>query len=404
MKILYLDTTMGAAGDMISGALFSLFSENDQNKILDQLNRMGLDGVCLRAEKGSSCGIGGIHMHVLVHGQEEGHVHAENGHMDHQDSHHVHTSLEQIFSVVDGLSVPSKVKEGVREVYMKLADAESRAHGVPVTEIHFHEVGMMDAVMDITSALYMLNLLAVDKVVVSPVRTGYGTVRCAHGILPVPAPATAFLLEGVPSFSGDIEGEMCTPTGAALISHIADIFSHMPVMKMENVGYGLGAKETGALNAVRAILGSDKAEDTDTRIELNANIDDMTGEEMGYALEKIRRAGALEAFTTPVMMKKDRPGMLLTVICREESESEVVKSIFRYTQTIGIRRKAVSRYVLNRKTEEVSSGLGTVRIKTSYGYGVHREKYEYDDLKRIADEKQLPIREIRERLDAERRS
>lgn len=398
MKILYLDMTMGAAGDMLSGALFSLFAKEQQKKILDQLNSMGLTGVRIDAVQTSSCGIEGIHMHVQVHGQEEGQTktHELNGH------HHIHATLDQIYSVVDRLIVPDDVKAEVKEVYGNLADAESRAHGVPVSEIHFHEVGMMDAVMDITSTLYMLFLLDVDRVIVSPIRTGYGTVHCAHGILPVPAPATACLLEGVPSFSGDIEGEMCTPTGAALASHLADSFSYMPLIKVEKIGYGLGTKKTGALNAVRAVLGADETEFTDTKIELNANIDDMTGEEMGFALVKIRQAGAVEAFTTAVVMKKGRPGILLTVICGEDCERKVTQAVFRYTETIGIRRKVVSRYCLRRETEQYKTSLGTVRVKKSEGYGVHRAKYEYDDLRHIAEERNLSIREVREKLNGER--
>ncbi|MEE3419823.1 MAG: nickel pincer cofactor biosynthesis protein LarC [Lachnospiraceae bacterium] len=400
MKVLYLDAEMGAAGDMISGALFSLFNKKEQQEILQTLNTMGLEGVRMDAEDRMSAGIMGKHLRVTVRGHEE--KQDERVHVDHH--HHTHTSLEGIFHVIDNLQIPEEVGCKVKAVYEKLADAESHAHDMPVTEIHFHEVGTMDAVMDITAAFYMLSLLRPDKIFVSPIRTGFGTVRCAHGILPVPAPATAFLLQAMPSFAGDIEGELCTPTGAAVLKCMADEFGRMPVMRPQAIGYGMGRRETGALNAVRAILGQTEEDKKDAMVELSANIDDMTGEEMGFALEKIRGAGAAEAFSVPVMMKKDRPGILLTAICRPENEMSVVRAIFQYTETIGIRRKDVGRYVLDRKMSTLRTSCGDVRMKKSTGYGVTKEKYEYEDLKAIAEAKDRSIREVREIIDGERNS
>ena len=253
MKALYLDLGMGAAGDMLTAALFELMP--DRAKALEQLNGLGLPGVVFQPEDSSKCGIRGTHMRVLVHGEEEGgpHHHDHHAHSDH-DEHH-HSSMEDIQALVNGLRVSQGVKENVLAVYEKIARAESHVHGVPVTEIHFHEVGTMDALADITAVCFLLEQLSPEKIVASAVQVGFGKTRCAHGLLPVPAPATAELLLGVPIRAGNIEGELCTPTGAALIRQFASGFGPMPLMTVERMGYGLGQKDFPAANCLRAMLG-----------------------------------------------------------------------------------------------------------------------------------------------------
>lgn len=300
------------------------------------------------------------------------------------------------------------------QVYGLIADAESKAHGMPVTQIHFHEVGTMDAVADVTAVCLLMHEIAPDEVIASPVHVGSGTVHCAHGILPVPAPATAHILRGVPSYGGQIDGELCTPTGAALLKHFVTRFGPMAAMSTEAIGYGMGKKDFPQANCVRVMLGesagdaghsgtaaADAPADTaDIQvIELACNIDDMTGEEIAHAAKKILEGGALDVLTIPVDMKKDRPGTIISVLCRPEDRDDIVRLVFAHTSTIGIRESAKRRYELERKIEEIETPYGTVRRKISTGYGVTKVKYEYEDIARIADEQDISLREARERIE-----
>ena len=220
MRTLYLDCGMGAAGDMLTAALLELLPEPD--RFVDKLNTIGIPGVEFCKEKTVKCGITGTHISVLVHGEEEGtadHHHVHEHTHEHEHGHHHHSGMHEIEHIVADLKLPQKVEKDVLAVYGLIAEAESHAHGVPVSDIHFHEVGTMDAVADITAVCLLMNELAPDEVICSPVHVGSGHVECAHGILPVPAPATAFLLQGVPTYGGGIQGELCTPTGAALLKH-----------------------------------------------------------------------------------------------------------------------------------------------------------------------------------------
>ncbi|MDD6316380.1 MAG: nickel pincer cofactor biosynthesis protein LarC [Clostridia bacterium] len=307
--------------------------------------------------------------------------------------------MHDIEHIVRGhLSLPAKVQDDIMAVYTLIAEAESHAHGVPVTEIHFHEVGTMDAIADITAVCLLMDRLAPDQVVVSPVHVGSGQVRCAHGILPVPAPATAFILKDVPIYGGSIRGELCTPTGAALLKHFATRFGSMPVMKTQAIGYGMGKKDFEAANCVRVLLG--ETEDTgDTVYELCCNVDDMTGEAVGFAMERLLDAGALDVYTIPIGMKKSRPGILIGVLCREAQKEAVVQTLFKHTTTIGIREQQLRRHVLNRRTETLDTPWGPVGCKISSGYGVTRRKYEYEDLARIARQEEISLAEAAARLD-----
>ena len=308
--------------------------------------------------------------------------------------------MHDISHVVEALPVPERVKKDVLAVYGLIADAESRVHGVPVTEIHFHEVGAMDAVADVTAVCLLMERLAPDRVAASPVHVGSGQVRCAHGIMPVPAPATAELLKGIPMYGGRIRGELCTPTGAALVRYFADRFGDMPVMEAERIGYGMGRKEFEAANCVRAVIGTE--EDRGQKVvELRFNVDDMTGEEISFAAERIFEAGALEVFTTPVMMKKSRPGLLVTVLFEEESREKVLEAVFRNTSTIGVREVETRRTVLKRTERSMETSFGTVREKVSEGFGAVRRKFEFDDVARIAREQDMELRAVRRVLEGQ---
>ena len=341
------------------------------------------------------------------HDHEHGHEH-EHGdeHAHHHGGHaHVHNSMSGIAHIIDEhMQLDNELKYDIKAVYGLIAEAESHVHGVPVNEIHFHEVGNMDAIADVTAVSYMLSLLKPDRIVVSPVNTGSGTVRCAHGVMPVPAPATAYLIQGIDTYDNGTLGELLTPTGAALIKHFADSCGARPSMSIERVGYGMGKKDFDAPNCVRAILGEADEEQSDTGdtvIELAANIDDMSAEELGYAFERLLEAGALDVWTESVMMKKQRPGVVLKLLCREDMRDEIVSDVFKYTSTIGVREALMRRYTLKREIHEYETRYGKVRAKRVSGYGTDREKLEYDDLADIAKAQQLSIAEARRMVEAE---
>ena len=404
MKQLYLDLGMGAAGDMLTAALLELCPHKDG--IIKKLNSLNIPGVHYEREIMKKSAICGTHMHVIVNGSEEecGHEH-EEGH--HEHSHHHHISMSDIGEIVSKLNTSEKIKKQILDVYNIIADAESRVHGEPVSQIHFHEVGNMDAIADVAAVCILINELNIGKIVVSPVHTGSGFVMCAHGKLPVPAPATALILEGVPYYSDGLKGELCTPTGAALIKYFADDFSDMPAMVVEKTGYGFGKKEFERLNCVRALLGTafqcsevtsecdNSCEKTDKVVELACNIDDMTAEEIGFATEKILEAGALDVYTISAYMKKNRPGTVICCLCHEDEREKFEKIMFKYTTTIGVRQYNCDRYILSRKTENIETDYGNVRVKKTSGYGVEREKMEYDDLSNIANKRQKSVFEVK---------
>ena len=399
MRTLYIDCGMGAAGDMLTAALLELMPNKDA--FLHRMNHLGIPGVVVSAEKSVKCGITGTHFSVKVHDVEEDdhlhdhchdHDHTHDHHHDHHHHHH-HGSMDQIRSIVNGLPIPTMVKLDIMAVYSEIAEAESHAHGVPVDQIHFHEVGSMDAVADITAVCLLMHELDVDRIIASPVHVGSGTVRCAHGVLPVPAPATAYILKNVPVYGGKIQSELCTPTGAALLKHFVEEYGDMPTMKISKIGYGMGRKDFERANCVRVMLG-ESADTKDEILELNCNIDDMTGEAMGFALEQLMEHGALDAFTVPIGMKKSRPGFMLTVLCKETNKEALVRLIFQHTTTLGIREKRCERYVLERSIDTVDTPYGKIRRKVSTGYGVQRVKLEYDDLARIAKEQSMSLSEV----------
>lgn len=420
MKTLYLDCGMGAAGDMLTAALLELLP--DREEFLAELNSLGIPGVTVTSEVSAKCGIQGTHITVKVHGEEESeemhanehththeheHAHAHEHYYEHERSHdgghhHHHSGMHEIGHIIEELPVSEKVKADILAVYTLIAEAESYAHGAPVTEIHFHEVGTMDAVADVTAVCMLMDRLSPKQVVVSPVHVGSGHVKCAHGILPVPAPATAYILRDVPIYGGGIKSELCTPTGAALLKHFATKFGDMPVMRTTAIGYGMGKKDFIAANCVRALIG--ETEDScDTVTELRCNLDDMTAEAIGFAEERFFAAGALEVYTVPAQMKKSRPGILLSVMCREKDKEQMLKLLFRHTTTLGVRENISRRYTLSRTTETVRTDLGEVRKKISAGYGVTREKYEYEDMARIAREQEMSLADVTAHIQKQER-
>lgn len=405
MRTIYLDCSMGAAGDMLMAALLELLPEKDT--FLQKMQSLGLPGLEISAEPSVKCGITGTHMRVLIHGEEEGHPH-EHAAEAHAHSHadapeaahahvhvhpHHHTDLDELTHRISHLNVSEAVRSDILAVYQSIADAESRVHGVPVEQIHFHEVGSLDALADVTGVCLLMELLAPEQVLASPVHVGSGQVRCAHGILPVPAPATALLLEGIPIYGGSIRGELCTPTGAALLRRFVTRFGPLPPMRVEKTGYGMGTKDFEAANCVRAMLGQTE-ESAGHILELACNLDDMTPEAVGFAMEQLFAAGALDVYTTPIGMKKNRPGVLLTCMCREDDREAMLRTIFRHTSTLGVRVSVCDRYTLSRRQYAVQTPDGEIRVKESSGWGVLRRKAEFEDLARIARQTGKSIAEV----------
>ena len=432
MKTLYLDCGMGVAGDMLTAALLELLPDPDA--FVEKLNGLSIPGVQVKKEEAVKCGITGTHISVTVHGMEESEEMHEHGqehehhheaehshehhheqshgrehhheqshghehHHDHEHSHehHHHSGMHDIEHIISDLQLSEKVRENILAVYGLIAEAEGHVHGKPITEIHFHEVGTMDAIADVTAVCLLMEELSPDEVVVSPIHVGSGQVKCAHGILPVPAPATAYILRDVPIYGGKIQGELCTPTGAALLKHFASRFGDMPIMKTEAIGYGMGKKDFQAANCVRAMLG-ETADKMDIVLELSCNVDDMTAEEISFATERLFDGGANEVYTVPIGMKKSRPGTLIRVMCKEQDREKMLGLLFQHTTTIGVRETVTQRYVLDRHMETIQTPYGEVRCKRSSGYGVSRMKYEYEDLARIAREQGMSLEEVRGKM------
>lgn len=391
MKILYLDCGMGASGDMLSSALFELI--DNKKEFLENINSAGIPSVIVTAENSVKCGISGTHLRVKINGEEEGKS------CSYHSSYH-HNSLADIEHIINHLSMSEKVKKNVMAVYKMIAFAESKVHNAPVSEIHFHEVGALDAIADIAMFCMLVDLIGADKIVASPVNVGSGKVACAHGILPVPAPATAEILKGISAYSNGIDGELCTPTGAALLKFFVNYFSDMPYMAVDKIGYGMGTKDFETANCVRAFIGTaeNDADDTDSVVELSCNIDDMTAEELSFAADILLDSGALDVFTSPVVMKKGRLGSLLTVICKSEDKDKFVKLIFKHTSTIGIRESIHKRYVMNREICIAETEFGAVKIKNSSGYGTKKSKFEYENLARICRENNISLDKLKSLL------
>lgn len=446
MKTLYLECNMGAAGDMLTAALLELHP--DPQGFVERMNRLGLPGVVFAAQPAVKCGITGTQVSVTVGGEEEeshdvplhthghshvhetaqdeahpGHVHDhvhahDHGHThehthahehthehehshehthEHGHGHHHHAGMGDIRHILSHLDIPQPVRQDAEAVYQLIAQAESHAHGRPVEEIHFHEVGTLDAVTDVVAVCWLLHDLAPEQIVASPVHVGCGQVRCAHGILPVPAPATAYILQGVPTYGGSVQGELCTPTGAALLKHFVQRFGPSPVMRVEKTGYGMGKKDFEAANCVRAMLGQTQ-EESAAIAQLACNLDDMTPEALGFAQERLWEAGALDVTTAPIGMKKNRPGVQLTCLCRLEDREKLVSVLFAHTTTLGVRESLCTRYTLARSQRTVETEHGPVRVKEARGWGVTREKPEYEDVANIAREQGLTLDQVKELL------
>ena len=377
---LYFECNMGAAGDMLASALVGLF--DDKDAIIAKLNKLSLPDTTIEYGEKTQCGITGTHLNITIGGEVET--------PDTHHHHHAHRTLCEVLEIVDSLTVSEKVKDDVKAIYTIVAEAESQAHGEPVGEVHFHELGMLDAIADITICAFMINELQPERIICSPINVGGGTVHCAHGVLPVPAPATANILAGIPYYKSDVQTELCTPTGAAVLKYYACEFIDNPSFRnVAKIGVGAGTKQLENANILRAFLYDDGAV-----TELSCNVDDMTGEELGFAIEMMMKNGALDCFATPVMMKKGRPAYMLTVLCNSGDTEDFVRLVFKHTTTLGVRKYTPARYTLER---EFIADSG-VQIKHSEGYGTQKEKIEFDNIKKLAVENDISVFEARKRI------
>jgi len=300
--------------------------------------------------------------------------------------------------------LPEGAKRRARAIFERLAAAEAAVHGVPVEQVHFHEVGAVDAIVDVVGASLALELLKIDEVHCSPVVVGSGTVTCAHGVLPIPAPATAELLKGVPILAGDEAAEMTTPTGAAVLTTVARSFGPLPELAVEAIGYGAGTREgLHRPNVLRVLIGTGKSGspaavdvERDQVTVLETQIDDSTGQVVGHCMERLLEAGALDVFAVPIHMKKSRPGLLLTVLCTPDQETEMERLLFAETSTLGVRRQCVSRIKLRRHHAAVDTPFGSLGVKVAEGFGTRRASPELEDCRRAAEKHGVPLRIVLE--------
>jgi len=408
---LYLECSMGASGDMLMGALYELLP--DKEIFREKMKRLGLPGVTLEYSASTKCGITGTHITVLIGGTEEKSVDVKQGETPSAPFHvkqknrplapmnpmkqksRPHASqYQEIVELISSLDLPDNVSGNALGVFKVLAEAEAAVHGVPVKNIHFHEVGSLDAVADIVGCCLLINMLGVTDITASPVNTGSGSVLCEHGILPIPAPAAAEILKGIPIYGGQIDGELCTPTGAALLKHFAKSFGEMPPMIVVKIGYGMGSKDFEAANCLRAFLSEGEAPDGGSRdvvYEITCNLDDMTPEAIGAVFELLIENGALDVYTVPIMMKKCRPAVMLCCLCTQDKRDKLARLMLEHTSTFGVRLSTHHREVLNRTVETVATQYGDIRVKHSRGSGVGKYKPEYDDVLAAAKRHGVPF-------------
>ena len=430
---LYLECNMGASGNMLMAALYELLP--DKNSYRNKMEQLCLPGVTFEYTTATKCGITGTHIAVKVGGIEEisddhkrkqgdgssalydqhhdndyDHNHHRTKQGDgssalkdqHQDNNYDHNhhhnghryGYEEILELIRGLVLPEKVKKDALGIYRIIGEAEAAVHGLPINEIHLHEIGSLDAVADVVGCSLLIDMLGVTEITASPVHVGYGSVRCEHGILPVPAPAATEILKGVPIYSGCIEGELCTPTGAALLKHFATRFESMPLMAVVRTGYGMGTKDFEAANCLRAFLsekeGAD-SENSDVVCEISCNLDDMTPEAIGAAFDVLFENGALDVYATPIVMKKNRPAVMLACLCEEGKRDSIAQLMLENTTTIGVRITTCSRVLLDRSVETVLTGYGQIRVKRAHGFGMIKLKPEYDDVQAAAKKHAVPF-------------
>lgn len=444
MKILYYDCFSGISGDMNLGAMIDLGVDKDY--IINELSKLNISGYNIEVSTDNRKGITGTKVNVRLNNEEDKtnksnqcnssheyydnnhehqHTHGEHqhDHNDHRhnhekhinsDSEHEHRNLSSIEAIIDNSLLGDKVKELSKRIFLKVAEAEAKIHGKALMEVHFHEVGAVDSIIDIIGAAICFDYLKVDKIISAPVELGGGFVKCAHGTFPVPAPATAEILKGVPVKLGVVSFETTTPTGAAILAATVNEFNDKKEFKINRVAYGIGHRDTEIPNVLRVYLGEINEESTFseavyTDVEeyekafiVECNIDDMNPELYDFTMEKLFNAGAMDVFLTNIIMKKGRPGIKLSVLCSESIERQLTNILLSETTTLGVRKYKVEKTMLKRETSTINTKYGEIGIKISFlNNEIIKIKPEYEDCKRIAKEKNLSISLVYEEARAE---
>lgn len=400
MKALYFDCTSGISGNMTLGALVEILG--DHTYLLNELKKLHVDGYHIHISKSVKNGITGTYVDVHLenidhHHHHEGHSHEHpHDHEEHDHSHqHVHRNLFDVNKIIDESEIAPSAKTLAKRIFLRVAKAESKVHNETLENVHFHEVGAIDSIVDIIGTAVLIDKISPDIIYSSVVNDGYGFIECAHGTIPVPVPATSeiFAASNVIARQIDIDTELVTPTGAAIIAELASSYGTMPAMNVEKIGWGSGTKDLKIPNVLKVAYGEIKKEDDDI-IVIETNIDDCNGEILAYTLEQLFKNKALDAFFTPIYMKKNRPAYRLTVVCKEEDLQAMQDIIFKQTTTIGMRYRREQRAVLERQIKEADTPYGKVRVKEVSHQGNTYLYPEYEDLKRIADEKGIAIKEL----------
>ncbi len=393
MNILAFDSVGGASGDMILGALIDLGVDADA--LARDLHSLGVGHFHLRVERGLSAHLAGTRVEVQVESDDHAHAH------DHHHDHAPHRGLIEIEALIRASALPEAVKDRSCRVFRRIAEVEARMHGTTVEQIHFHEIGAIDSIVDIVGCCLALHRLAVDAVAVGPLPQGRGVIHCAHGTFPNPAPATVELLRGMAVEQTDLPHELVTPTGAALLADWRTLDRPPPGARIEKIGYGLGRRDLGSRpNLLRAVLmtdSSDSSDPSDSCLVLETNLDDATPELIGALAQRLMAQGALDVFATAIQMKKQRPGVLLTVLCSPKDREKLLDVIFRESTTFGVREYETRRTILTRRIETVQTPFGEVRVKVGRwrGQDITRSP-EMDDCLRLAERHAVPVRVVYE--------
>ncbi len=378
MKTLYFDCSSGISGNMTLGALTEIIG--DEKYLVNELKKLNVDGYHIDISKKVKNGITGTYVDVIL---------------EYEHHHHEHRNLEDINKIIDNSSLDEKVKDLSKRIFMRVANAESKVHNKPLDEIHFHEVGAIDSIVDIVGTAILINKINPNKIISSVVNDGYGFIECAHGTISVPVPATSeiFSASNVRFRQIDIDTELVTPTGAAIIAELANEFTTLPEMNVTKIGWGAGLKELKIPNILKVYYGEMDKPNEDV-VVMETNIDDCTGELLGYTQELLFNNRALDVFFTPIYMKKNRPAYRMTVVCKKEDMANLQKIIFRETTTIGIRFRHEYRTVLKRKMIELDTKYGKIKAKKVINDGETYIYPEYENIKEIALNEDIPLKEL----------
>ena len=407
MKTLYFDCSSGISGNMTLAALTEIIG--DEKYLVEELKKLNIDGYKIDISKKVKNGITGTHVDVILEHQHEHshvldeHMHEEENHIHHHEHgeehhghhHHEHRNLQDVCKIIDNSSIDEASKDLAKRIFMRVAKAESKVHNKPLEEVHFHEVGAIDSIIDIVGTAILINKIHPDKIISSVVNDGYGFIECAHGRMAVPVPATSeiFANSDVEFRQIDIDTELVTPTGAAIIAELSSEFTTLPAMKIEKIGWGAGTKDLKIPNVLKVYYGEMQEQNQKITV-METNIDDCSGEILGYVEELLFQNGALDVFYTPIFMKKNRPAYRLTVVCKEPDILRLQNIIFKETTTIGIRYRFEYRTELEREFVTIDTKYGKLQAKKVVNNGETYIYPEYESMKELAEKNRIPLKEI----------